>query len=229
MKWEGCRQANIFESSTGFRTDGRSIRLELLTKLYYGATHSAERLAEVLDSRPKIRSGPISLPARTVRGEIVFEDVTFGYSPSVKVLKNVSFHLRPGETLAIVGPTGSGKSTLLRLLMRFYDVDSGQILLDGKDIRTMRLKDLRRHKLGQPGCDLFQGTVQGNVTYGQPHASEERIVEAMRNASALGMLTSLPRGLESEVGERGRFLSGGERQRVAIARALLKASADSGS
>ncbi len=197
--------------------------IEPLTRMYYGATSSATRLAEVLDSRPKIRSGPISLPARMVRGEIIFEDVTFGYSPSVKVLENVSFHLRAGETLAIVGPTGSGKSTLLRLLMRFYDVDSGRILLDGEDIRTMSLKDLRA-AIGWVSQDvyLFQGTVQGNVTYGQPHASEDRIVEAMRNASALGMLTSLPRGLESEVGERGRLLSGGERQRVAIARALLK-------
>lgn len=197
--------------------------LEQLTKLYYGAANSAERLAEVLDSRPKIRSGPILLPARTVRGEIVFEDVTFGYSPSVKVLKNVSFHLRPGETLAIVGPTGSGKSTLLRLLMRFYDVDSGRILLDGRDIRTLNLRDLRA-AISWVSQDvyLFQGTVHGNVTYGQPHASEGEIVEAMRDAGALNMLTSLPRGLESEVGERGRLLSGGERQRVAIARALLK-------
>ncbi len=197
--------------------------LEQLTRLYYGATHSAERLTEILDSRPKIRSGPILLPASTVRGEIVFDDVTFGYFPSVKVLENVSFHLRPGETLAIVGPTGSGKSTMLRLLMRFYDIDSGRILLDGKDIRTMNLKDLRA-AIGWVSQDvyLFQGTVQGNVTYGQPHASEERIISAMRDASALGMLTSLPSGLESEVGERGRLLSGGERQRVAIARALLK-------
>jgi len=202
---------------------GSLMGLEQLTKLYYGATDSAERLAKVLDSRPKIRSGPILLPARTVRGEIVFDDVTFGYSPSVKVLENVSFHLRPGETLAIVGPTGSGKSTMLRLLMRFYDVDSGRILLDGKDIRTMNLKDLRA-AIGWVSQDvyLFQGTVQGNVTYGQPRASEERIISAMRDASALGMLKSLPSGLESEVGERGRLLSGGERQRVAIARALLK-------
>ncbi|MGA9768408.1 MAG: ABC transporter ATP-binding protein [Blastocatellia bacterium] len=197
--------------------------IEQLTRMYYGATHSAERLAEVLDSRPKIRSGPINIPARTVRGEIIFEDVTFGYSSSVKVLQNVSFHLRPGETLAIVGPTGSGKSTLLRLLMRFYDVDSGRILLDGKDIRQLNLKDLRA-AISWVSQDvyLFQGTVQGNVTYGKPHASEEQIIEAMRDASALNLLTALPDGLESEVGERGRHLSGGERQRVAIARALLK-------
>lgn len=202
---------------------GALMRLELLTKLYYGATNSAERLSAVLDSRPKIRSGPVSLPAKTVRGEISFENVTFGYSPAVKVLENVSFTLRPGETLAIVGPTGSGKSTLLRLLMRFYDVDSGRILLDGEDIRTLSLKDLRA-AIGWVSQDvyLFQGTVQGNVTYGQPDASEDQIIEAMRNASALGMLASLPDGLGSEVGERGRLLSGGERQRVAIARALLK-------
>jgi ATP-binding cassette subfamily B protein len=197
--------------------------IEDLTKMYHVASESATRLAEVLESEPKIRSGPVRLPAGTVRGEITFEDVCFGYTPGVKLFENVSFHLRPGETLAIVGPTGSGKSTLLRLLARFFEVDSGRILLDGQDIRELNLQSLRGAiSLVSQDVHLFQGTVRENVLYGQHHVSEEQIMNAMRDAGALDLLDSLPGGLNAMVGERGQRLSGGERQRVAIARALLK-------
>lgn len=199
--------------------------VEQINRLYYGANDSAKRLAEVLDSRPRIRSGRTRLPARKVRGEVVFENVTFGYTPSVKVLDNVSFHLLPGETLGIVGPTGSGKSTLLRLLLRFYDVERGRILLDGKDIRELNLRDLRAC-VGLVSQDvyLFQETVRENVRYGRAGATERQILKAVRDAASLEVLMALPQGLETEVGERGSRLSGGERQRVAIARALLKAA-----
>jgi ATP-binding cassette subfamily B protein len=192
-------------------------------RLYHGAAHSSKQLAEVLDSRPRIRSGPRHLPAAEVRGEVVFDKVSFGYDPSAKVLEKVSFRLKPGETLGIVGPTGSGKSTLLRLLLRFYEVDSGRILLDGTDIRELNLHDLRR-AVGMVSQEvyLFQGTVRGNVLYGHPDSSEEQIVEALREAGADDLLGTLPGGLDAGVGESGRRLSGGERQRVAIARALLK-------
>jgi ATP-binding cassette subfamily B protein len=197
--------------------------VEQITRLYHGAANSAEQLAEVLDATPGIQSGPTLLPAGSVRGEVVFENVSFGYDPSVKVLDNVSFTLGAGETLAIVGPTGSGKSTLLNLLLRFYDVGSGRILLDGTDIRELNLQDLRAAvSLVSQEVHLFQGTVRENVLYSQQFASQEQVVEALRDAEALNLLESLPGGLEAQVGERGQRLSGGERQRVAIARALLK-------
>jgi ATP-binding cassette, subfamily B, bacterial len=197
--------------------------LEEVTRLYHGAKTSSERIVQALDARPSITSGPVRITRNDVRGEVIFENVSFGYHPQVKVLENVSFQLRPGEKLGIVGRTGSGKSTLLRLLMRFYDVDQGRILLDGRDIRELDLKDLRSMvSLVSQEAYLFQGTVRDNVAYGKLAASETEVVDALAEAGAKELLTSVPGGLEAEVGERGRKLSGGQRQRIAIARALLK-------
>jgi ATP-binding cassette subfamily B protein len=197
--------------------------LEEVLRLYHKASRSAKEIVKILDTKPAIRGGPVRLPAREVRGEVIFENVSFGYHPSHKVLHDVSFHLPAGETLAIVGPTGSGKSTLLRLLLRFYDAGSGRILLDGTDIRELDLKDLRAAvSLVSQDVYLFRGPLRDNVRYGRPEATEEQVLEAMLNAGALGLVDTLPGGLDADVGERGTRLSGGERQRVAIARALLK-------
>jgi ATP-binding cassette, subfamily B, bacterial len=197
--------------------------VEQITRLSHAARASATQLAEVLDSRPQIRNGPVRLPAGSARGDIVFENVSFGYDPSVNVLENVSFHVGAGETLGIVGPTGSGKSTLLNLLLRFYEVDSGRILLDGNDIRQLNLHDLRAAvSVVSQEVHLFQGTIRENVRYGYPHATDEQLREAMRIAEAERLIETLSGGWDAQVGERGRLLSGGERQRVAIARALLK-------
>lgn len=199
--------------------------IEEVTKLYHRASDSAQRLAEVLDASPQIQDGPVHLQAEATRGEIVFENVSFGYDPNVRVLENVSLHLRPGETLAIVGPTGSGKSTLLNLLLRFFDADEGRILLDGIPVQDLRLQSLRStiSMVSQEG-HLFEGTIRENVLYGDPLATEAQVIKALRLAGALDFIKSLPGGLDAAVGERGHRLSGGERQRVALARALLKIS-----
>ncbi|WP_395850723.1 ABC transporter ATP-binding protein [Cystobacter fuscus] len=190
---------------------------------YRSAASSAERLTEILESRSSIQSGPVRLLKEQVRGEVTLENVSFGYAPAAKVIDGISLHLRPGETLAIVGPTGSGKSTLLRLLLRFYDVQTGSIRVDGWDVRELNLQDLRSaiSIVGQEPY-LFDGTVRDNVLLGRPGASDEEVTEALGSAGALEFVNALPGRLDAEVGERGRKLSGGQRQRIAIARALLK-------
>jgi ATP-binding cassette subfamily B protein len=190
---------------------------------YRSTASSAERLKEMLDSRPSIQSGPLRLPKEQVRGEVVFDNVVFGYEPSKTIIHGISLHLRPGQTLAIVGPTGSGKSTLLRLLLRFHDVQAGSIRVDGHDLRELDLQDLRSaiSIVGQEPY-LFEGTVKDNVLLGQPGASDEEVTEALNSAGALEFVNALEGRLDAQVGERGRKLSGGQRQRIAIARALLK-------
>lgn len=197
--------------------------LEGITRLYNRARHSADRIAAVLDREPAIRGGRQRLRRAQVEGRVTFDRVSFGYDSSRPVLHDVSFELPPGRTLAIVGPTGSGKSTLLRLLLRFYDVDSGSVELDGRDIRQLDLEDLRAaiSLVGQE-AHLFEATIRDNVVYGRPAAGDDEIHAALAHAGAAGLVERRPGGLESMIGAQGGRLSGGERQRLAIARALLK-------
>ncbi|KAI5284268.1 Iron-sulfur clusters transporter atm1, mitochondrial, partial [Ascosphaera atra] len=156
-------------------------------------------------------------------GEIRFENVTFGYHPDRPVLRNASFTIPAGQKFAVVGPSGCGKSTILRLLFRFYDTQSGRILIDGQDIKELSLESLRR-SIGVVPQDtpLFNNTIESNLRYGRIDASDEEVKDAARRAHLDQLIAKLPEGYQTPVGERGMMISGGEKQRLAIARLILK-------
>ena len=210
------------------RTVGGASRLYTSFNTAAGAS---ERLFELLDAPPEITDAPgaIPLPA-TVRGAVAFEGVSFGYgtetldgSASPPVLHDVSFHVEPGETVALVGPSGAGKTTLLALLPRFYDPDSGAVTLDGHDLRTLTVESVRQAvAVVAQDVQLFGASLADNIRYGRPDATDAEVEAAARAAYAHDFITAFPDGYATPVGERGVKLSGGQRQRVAIARALLK-------
>ncbi|MDQ9170461.1 ABC transporter ATP-binding protein/permease [Oxalobacteraceae bacterium R-40] len=184
---------------------------------------NAEKLFELLREQPEIKEAPGMPSLRIDRAEVVFEHVNFHYDPARPILHDVSFRIAPGQTVAVVGGSGSGKSTLARLLLRFYDVTGGRILIDGQDIRHVSPTSLRRH-IGVVPQDtiLFNDTIAYNIGYGRNDASNEDVIAAAKAAHIHDFIQSLPQGYATEVGERGVKLSGGEKQRIAIARAMLK-------
>ncbi len=184
---------------------------------------AAERVFQVLDTPPAIADAPDAVDLPSVKGEIVFDSVWFRYPNGEEVLRGVSFTIHPGEKVALVGPSGVGKTTVTMLLMRFYDPTEGRILLDGHDLRKIRLRSLRQH-IGLVLQDAFMidGTIRENIALGSPDATEAEIVEAARLANAHEFIERLPNGYDTWVGEGGAFLSAGQRQRIALARALLK-------
>ncbi|MEC0256450.1 ABC transporter ATP-binding protein [Paenibacillus lautus] len=182
-----------------------------------------KRYLEIMDTDPEIADVPDAVSLSTVRGDIRFEGVTFGYEPSRTILNNIHLTIRAGETVAFVGPSGAGKTTICSLLPRFYDVDQGTITVDGIDIRNIKLQNLRKHiGIVQQDVFLFSGTIRDNIAYGDLQATDQQIWEAARRASLDELIRSLPDGMETVIGERGVKLSGGQKQRLSIARMFLK-------
>ncbi|MFX1281858.1 MAG: ABC transporter ATP-binding protein [Promethearchaeota archaeon] len=189
---------------------------------YIQADAALTRVREVLESTPDINDLPDAIPTDSLNGDIEFDNVTFGYTQDHRILKNVSFKVPAGKTLAILGTTGSGKSTIINLIPRFYEVNGGNIKIDNIDIRKFILKDLRKNiGIVSQETFLFNKSVSDNIAYGKEDASKEEIIEASKTANLHEFILSLPKGYDSIVGERGTRLSGGQKQRLSIARALL--------
>lgn len=186
------------------------------------AMSAAERIFVTLDTKPEIADAPDAVELSHMKGEIVFNHVTFGYDPARSVLKDVNIHVERGKTLAIVGPTGAGKSTIVKLLSRFYELQKGTVTVDGYDIQKVTLNSLHRQMgvvLQEPF--LFSGTIMENMKYGKLDASDDEVEQVAKIVGIHEFISSLPQGYETEVGERGVRLSVGQRQLVSFARALL--------
>ncbi|MGW7409408.1 ABC transporter ATP-binding protein [Streptomyces sp. NPDC054833] len=198
--------------------------LSRLGNTFYAASASAERIIELLDQRPQVVEAADARRIGRARGDIELDGVSFRYPGTARpALSEVSLHVAPGEVLALVGASGAGKSTVAKLLLRFYDPDRGAVRLDGKDLRTLLLSDVRESvAVVLQETFVFHGTVRDNIAYGRPGASEAEIVAAARAADAHEFIELLPDGYDTVVGQRGRTLSGGQRQRLAIARAMIR-------
>ncbi len=194
----------------------------MMTRMVNRATSSAVRVFEILDTEPDIADKDDPVVLEKVKGDVRFENVTFAYDKVRPILNDMSFHVRSGEMIGLVGPSGAGKTTVTNLIVRFYDVSAGRILIDGVDIRDLDIGAFRR-QVGMVLQDphLFHGTILENIRYGLPEATPQEVIRASRAANAHEFICKLPHGYDTIVGERGHTLSGGERQRVSIARAVL--------
>jgi subfamily B ATP-binding cassette protein MsbA len=186
------------------------------------AVSAMDRVFQTLDTRPEIEDKPDAIALPEVRGEVVFDNVTFQYTDETTAIRNITLRVRPGEKIALVGHSGAGKTTLMNLLMRFYDPTSGRILIDGHDLRDLRLESLRR-KVAMVAQEnvLFSVTIAENIRYGNRDATDEQVVAASKAADLHSFIEELPEGYETMIGEHGIKLSGGQKQRLALARALV--------
>ena len=195
------------------------------TEQFQQASSAFERFQEVMLENPDLEDAPDAVVPKEIRGTIRFNDVSFSYPsrPDSDVIDHVSFEVKAGTTVALVGESGAGKSTIAALIPRFYDVSGGSIEIDGIDVRKYRQKDLRaRIGIVQQSAFLFDASIRENILFGRPGASEEEVLEAAREANAMDFISALPDGLDTQTGERGVKLSGGQRQRLSIARVFLK-------
>ena len=197
-------------------------RLARTNETYQSARVSLDRILDFFDTTEPLKERDGTNELTMTRGDVRFEDVRFSYVPGVPVLRGISLEIRGGQVVALVGSNGAGKTTLLSLLPRFIDPDSGRVRIDGQDLREVTLASLRR-QIGIVTQEpfLFSGTIEENIRYGRPRATEEEVWQAAKVANAFDFITSLPRGFRTEVGERGQRLSGGQIQRIALARAVI--------
>jgi len=198
-------------------------RLTELNILLANSEAAIERIFEVFNTSPEVMDRPTARGADSIKGDVVFENVSFGYDPARLTLKHINLSTPAGSIIALVGRSGAGKSTFVKLIPRFYDVTEGAIKINGIDIRDMPLKQLRRHIALVPQDPiLFSGTIYENILMGDSDASREEVDAAARSANALDFILQFPSGFETEIGEGGLRLSGGQKQRIALTRAFLK-------
>ena len=198
-------------------------KLANFAEMFSNGFAGLHRFVELMRTEPTIQDAPDAVELTDVRGDVDVEDVTFAYGDKTDVLHHVTLHIPAGVTVALVGPSGGGKSTLCQLLPRFYDVDSGAISIDGRDVRKLTQSSLRRSiGIVQQDVFLFADTIRENIRYGRPGASDEEVERAARQAEIYDDIMAMPDGFDTYVGERGALLSGGQKQRVSIARIFLK-------
>jgi len=197
-------------------------RLTEIDNVFQQAIAAGERIFELLDATSDIADAPDAIELPPVRGEVAFHNVSFRYGTGDEVLRDVTFHMAPGEMVALVGPSGAGKTSIANLICRFYDPVKGYITVDGYDLRQVTLASLRQQvAVVLQDTFLFNTTVRENLLYGKPDATEEELIAAAKAAYAHDFIMSLPDGYDTEIGERGVKLSGGQKQRLALARAIL--------
>ena len=191
--------------------------------MFANGTAGLERFVEIMRTEPALDDAPDAKELSKVNGAIDVDHVSFAYEGELDVLHDVSLHVNPGETIAVVGPSGGGKSTLCQLIPRFYDVTGGSIRVDGQDVRAVTQQSLRR-AIGvvQQDVFLFADSILENIRYGRPDASMDEIVAAAKRAEIYDDIMAMPDGFDTYVGERGTLLSGGQKQRISIARVFLK-------
>ena len=198
-------------------------KLVMFMEQYTQGSAGFERFLEIMRTEPEIKDAKDAEELKNVKGDILFDNVSFSYSDGTEVLKNVTLKVPSGTSLAVVGPSGGGKTTLCHLLPRFYDVTGGRITVDGKDVRSITQDSLRRNiGIIQQDVFMFAGTVRENIRYGRPDATDEEVEEAAKRAEIHAEIMEMPEGYDTYIGERGVMLSGGQKQRLSIARVFLK-------